>query len=61
MSHSFTELGLLERENAAVMNACLQPLADQIMPSLSTALQGEFHTVSTTLCESHTVPDAAVL
>ena len=33
LSHKFTELGLLERENASVLNASLQPLADEIVPA----------------------------
>ena len=40
MSHEFTELGLLERENAVVLNASLRPLADQIMPTFQSALKG---------------------
>jgi len=41
LSHEFTELGLLERENASVLNACLRPLADKIMPTFAKALQGQ--------------------
>lgn len=40
MSHEFSELGLLERENASILNASLRPLADQIMPTFRAALQG---------------------
>ena len=40
MSHDFTELGLLERENAAVLNASLRPLADRIIPAFQSALEG---------------------
>ena len=40
VSHEFTELGLLERENAAILNASLRPLADQLLPSFEKAFQG---------------------
>lgn len=40
MSHEFTELGLLERENASVLNASLRPLADHLLPKFGEALKG---------------------
>ncbi|KAL3159203.1 hypothetical protein ABBQ32_011184 [Trebouxia sp. C0010 RCD-2024] len=40
MSHEFTELGLLERENAAILNACLRPLADHLLPNFEKAFRG---------------------
>ena len=40
MSHEFTELGLLERENAAILNACLCPLADHLLPNFEKAFRG---------------------
>lgn len=41
MSHEFTELGLLERENAAILNACLRPLADHLLPNFEKAFRGK--------------------
>lgn len=41
MSHEFTELGLLERENASVLNASLRPLADHLLPKFDEAFKGE--------------------
>ena len=38
LSHEIGRLGLLERENAAIMNACLRDLAVQIVGSFKTAL-----------------------
>ena len=40
MSYEFTELGLLERENASVLNASLRPLADQLLPNFDEAFKG---------------------
>lgn len=40
MSHELTELGLLERENAAILNASLQPLASRILPAFGAAFTG---------------------
>jgi len=33
------ELGLLERENAAIMNAALRPLASKVIPAFQQALK----------------------
>ena len=38
LSHEIGRIGLLERENAAIMNACLRDLAVQIVASFSKAL-----------------------
>ena len=40
MSHDFIELGLLERENAAILNASLQSLASELLPTFDTAFGG---------------------
>jgi N-methylhydantoinase A/oxoprolinase/acetone carboxylase beta subunit len=37
-SHRCGQLGLLERENAAVLSAALQPLAARLLPAYSAAL-----------------------
>jgi hypothetical protein len=34
------QLGILERENAAVLNAALRPLANHLIPAFRAALQG---------------------
>lgn len=39
LSHHISELGLLERENAAILNAALRPLAAQVVPAFSAALR----------------------
>ncbi|MEM7029791.1 MAG: hydantoinase/oxoprolinase family protein [Chloroflexota bacterium] len=39
LSHEIGRIGLLERENAAIMNACLRDLAVQIVASFSRALR----------------------
>jgi N-methylhydantoinase A/oxoprolinase/acetone carboxylase beta subunit len=38
LSHEIGRIGLLERENATIMNACLRELAGQIVAALRTAL-----------------------
>lgn len=38
-SHSIGRMGILERENAALLNASLLPLADKVVDSFATALQ----------------------
>ena len=38
MSHRIGQLGLLERENAAILNAALQPLAADLIPAFQAAL-----------------------
>lgn len=38
LSHRIGQLGLLERENAAILNAALQPLAARLIPSFQSAL-----------------------
>lgn len=38
-SHSIGRMGILERENAALLNASLLPLADKVVRSFATALQ----------------------
>ena len=40
LSHEIGRIGLLERENAAIMNACLSPLAIKIVQSFKNALTG---------------------
>ncbi len=40
LSHEIGRIGLLERENAAAMNACLAHLAERIVTSFRDALQG---------------------
>ena len=40
LSHEIGRIGLLERENAAVMNACLSYLAERIVKSFRDALSG---------------------
>jgi N-methylhydantoinase A/oxoprolinase/acetone carboxylase beta subunit len=40
LSHEIGRIGLLERENAAAMNACLSVLAEQIVNSFRSALAG---------------------
>jgi len=38
LSHEMGRIGLLERENATVMNACLRPLAEQTVEAFSAAI-----------------------
>lgn len=38
LSHRIGQLGLLERENAAILNAALQPLAAKLIPAFQQAL-----------------------
>lgn len=38
LSHRIGQLGLLERENAAILNAALQPLAAQLIPAFQSAM-----------------------
>jgi N-methylhydantoinase A/oxoprolinase/acetone carboxylase beta subunit len=38
LSHEIGRIGLLERENATIMNACLRPLAREIVSAFRTAL-----------------------
>lgn len=38
LSHKIAGLGLLERENAAVLNAATMPLAERIVPAFQKAL-----------------------
>jgi N-methylhydantoinase A/oxoprolinase/acetone carboxylase beta subunit len=38
LSHEIGRIGLLERENATVMNACLRPLASDIVAAFNSAL-----------------------
>src|SRR6266851_8831338 len=40
LSHGTGRIGLLERENAAIMNACLADLAESIVNSFRAALEG---------------------
>jgi len=40
LSHEIGRIGLLERENAAIMNACLADLAESIVNSFRAALEG---------------------
>lgn len=40
LSHELGRVGLLERENATIMNACLRELAVQIVAAFSSALEG---------------------
>jgi N-methylhydantoinase A/oxoprolinase/acetone carboxylase beta subunit len=40
LSHEIGRVGLLERENATIMNACLRELADRIVDAFHTALDG---------------------
>jgi len=40
LSHEIGRIGLLERENAAIMNACLADLAERIVNSFREALKG---------------------
>ncbi|MEM7132337.1 MAG: hydantoinase/oxoprolinase family protein [Chloroflexota bacterium] len=39
LSHEIGRIGLLERENAAILNACLRELADQIVEAFGAALK----------------------
>ena len=39
LSHEVAQLGILERENAAILNAALRPLAAQIVPAFQEAMQ----------------------
>lgn len=39
LSHSIGRMGILERENAALLNASLLPLADKVVSSFASALQ----------------------
>lgn len=39
LSHRIAGLGLLERENAAILNAALRPLAARMVPAFSAALR----------------------
>ena len=39
MSHEVAQLGTLERENAAILNAALRPLAAQLIPAFQEAMQ----------------------
>lgn len=39
MSHRIGQLGLLERENAAILNAAMQPLAADLIPAFEAAMQ----------------------
>lgn len=41
LSHEIGRMGLLERENATIINACLRELAEQICDGLTGALLGE--------------------
>ena len=41
LSHEIGRMGLLERENATIINACLRELAEQICDGLSAVLAGE--------------------
>ncbi|GEL19748.1 hydantoinase/oxoprolinase N-terminal domain-containing protein [Pseudonocardia asaccharolytica] len=41
LSHEIGRMGLLERENATIINACLRELAEQICDGLAAALTGE--------------------
>ena len=56
MSHEFTELGLLERENASVLNASLRPLADNLLPKFGEAFKGE-----TCQCHNDRAPPSPLL
>jgi N-methylhydantoinase A/oxoprolinase/acetone carboxylase beta subunit len=38
LSHALGDLGLLEREGAAILNAALQPLAARLVPQYAAAL-----------------------
>ena len=38
MSHEISGLGLVERENAAILNACLRPLASKTIGMLENVL-----------------------
>jgi N-methylhydantoinase A/oxoprolinase/acetone carboxylase beta subunit len=40
LSHEIGRIGLLERENATIMNACLRELAEQIIGAFRSALEG---------------------
>ncbi|EIE25109.1 DUF917-domain-containing protein [Coccomyxa subellipsoidea C-169] len=40
LSHEVAQLGILERENAAILNAALRPLAAQLIPAFQEAMQG---------------------
>ncbi|BDA41353.1 probable D-/L-hydantoinase subunit A at N-terminal half [Coccomyxa sp. Obi] len=39
LSHEVAQLGILERENAAILNAALRPLAAQLVPAFQEAMQ----------------------
>lgn len=39
LSHRIGGLGLLERENAAILSAALRPLAASVVPAFSAALE----------------------
>jgi N-methylhydantoinase A/oxoprolinase/acetone carboxylase beta subunit len=39
ISEEIGRVGLLERENAAILNACLQPLGDRVIDAFTTALR----------------------
>lgn len=54
-SHEFTELGLLERENAAILNASLRPLADQLLPSFQKAFHGRLDNLASSCCSLHSL------
>ena len=38
LSHEVGQLGLLERENAAILNAALRPLAARVVPAMRAAI-----------------------
>ena len=39
LSHEVGQLGLLEREDASILNAALRPLASRVIPAFQQALQ----------------------
>lgn len=40
LSNEVVQLGILERENAAILNAALRPLAAKLIPAFQEAMQG---------------------
>lgn len=63
LSHEVGQLGLLERENAAVLNAALLPLARQVVPACEAALAAAGIAAPLLFCSNDgtLLPAAAVL